>query len=111
MKRIYDNTQTAVFFIAGIEKKSIDSLGWLDTGDIRVFGYKETFEQAKKALNENWCDMHEHLYKYAVVEEIPSGIHPDVINRWFFEWNENKEGFFEIEEPKEFLEYCNFTIG
>lgn len=100
-----------MFFIASIEQISTNHLGWLNTGDVRVVGYKETFDQAKTALNENRCDIHEGIYKYAVIEEILSGLYPDVINRWFFKWDNKKRGFFEIEEPKEVSEYSNFTIG
>lgn len=100
-----------MFFITCFEKIETDKLGWLDMGAQRVFGYKETFEQTEKALNENWCDMFECLYLYAVVEEIGPGIHPDVRNRWFFKWDNEKNGFFRMDEPEEFKHYTNISIG
>lgn len=100
-----------MYFITCFERISVDKLGWLDMGDQRTFGYKEKFETAKCALNENWCDMRECIYDYAVVEEIQSGIHPDVNFRQFFKWDENKGGFFEITEPEEFKNYSNIAFG
>lgn len=55
--------------------------------------------------------MHECIYMYGVIENIPSGIHPIVKERYFFKYNQEKQGFFEIEEPKEFKHYCNVAIG
>ncbi len=100
-----------MYFITCFEKISIDKLGWLDIGSQRTFGYKETFEMAKLALNENWCDMREYVYNFAIVEKIPSGIHPDVEEMWFFKWDENKKGFFEIPEPEEYNHFCNIAFG
>lgn len=37
-----------MFFITCFEKIETDKLGWLNMGDQRVFGYKETFEQAER---------------------------------------------------------------
>lgn len=100
-----------MFFITCFQKIEIDKLGWLDMGASRVFGFKETFEQAECALNENTCDMFEFLYEYAVVEQMSPAIHPDVEGRWFFKWDNEKQGFFRIDEPKEFLHYCNIALG
>lgn len=100
-----------MFFITCFSKATTDDLGWLDMGASRVFGYKETFEEAEEALNKNVCDMWEYLYDYAVVEEIGPGIHPDVANRWFFKYDREKDGFFRIEEPEAFSHYCNIALG
>lgn len=99
-----------MFFITCFQKIGKDK-GFPDMGATRIFGYKETFEKAQEALNNNCCDMFEYLYHYAVVEEIGPGIHPEVENRWFFEWNEDKHGFFEISEPKVFKGFCNIALG
>lgn len=101
-----------IFFITCFQKIDIDKLGWLDMGASRTFGFKPTFEQAEEALNTNMCDMYEFLYHYAVVEEMEPAIHPDVKNRWFYKWDDEKQGFFRMdEEPKEFASYCNIALG
>lgn len=100
-----------MFFITCFEKIGVDKLGWPDMGDTRVFGFKETLAQAEYALNNNVCDMFEYLYSYAVVEEMHPAIHPAVEGRWFFKWDNEKQGFFAMEEPEEFKHYCNIALG
>lgn len=110
MSEKVDN-RPSLFFITCFQKIDTDKLGWLDMGDSRVFGFKETFEQADSALKNNVCDMYEYLYSYAVVEEMKPAIHPDVENRWFYEYDKEKEGFFPINEPEEFKHFCNIALG
>lgn len=55
--------------------------------------------------------MWEYLYNYAVVEEIDYGIHPPVLSRQFFKYDNKRNGFFEIDEPKEFKHCANITLG
>ena len=100
-----------MFFITCFSKVAKDELGWLDMGASRCFGFKETFEKAEEALNGNYCDMWEYLYDYAVVEEMDPGIHPDVKNRWFFKYDQEKNGFFRMDEPEEFAHCCNIALG
>ena len=100
-----------MFFITCFQKISTDSFGWLDMGTYRTFGFTKTFEDARFYLNKNHYDMRECLYDYAVVEEMNEGIHPDVVNRWFFKFDEDKGGFYQISEPKEFIGYTNISIG
>ena len=49
MSEKVDN-RPSLFFITCFQKIDTDKLGWLDMGDSRVFGFKETFEQADSAL-------------------------------------------------------------
>lgn len=100
-----------MFFITCFSKIETDKLGWIDMGAVRTFGYERTFEEAEESLNLNRCDMWEYLYDYAVVEKINYGIHPDCEERWFFKYNKEKDGFFRIEEPEEFKNYCNIAFG
>ena len=98
-----------MFFITSFEH--LPDKKYLHTGDTRTFGYFDDREKAVRSLHENWCDMHECLYRYAVIEEIGQGIHPDVQSRTFFEYDKERNGFFEIEEPKEVKHVCNFALG
>ena len=100
-----------MFFITCFSECKRDEHGWLEMGASRVFGYYEDFETCEQALNENWCDMFEYLYTYAVVEHIEPGIHSICEERWFFEWDNDKKGFFRIEEPKEFEGFINIALG
>lgn len=100
-----------MYFITCFQKLGEDELGRFEAGAIRTFGYYEELEDAKNALSENIGDMHECLYEYGVIEEIGEGIHYFAHNRWFFKYDEEKDGFFEIEEPKEVNHICNFALG
>jgi hypothetical protein len=100
-----------MFFITCFSRCEKDERGFFRGGAQRTFGFKETFEDAKYALNQNVCDMHEYLYTYAVVEEMRAGIHPDVESEVWFQWNEKEKGFFQIEKPKETYGVCNFALG
>lgn len=55
--------------------------------------------------------MHEFQYEYAVIEEYNEGIAGDCYNRQWFEWNEDRKGYVEIEEPDEVRRVCSFAIG
>lgn len=101
-----------MYFITCVQQLAKDKLGWFDFGASRTFGYRETFESAKEALECNMCDMHEFLYKYAIVEKTGPYIHPDVEEIHFFEWDNERKGFFEMKEiPKDFEHICNVALG
>lgn len=99
-----------MFFITAFERLP-NSQRSLSVGSMSVFGYFEKYEDAVERLHNNTCDMHELLYDFAVVEEIPTGIHPDVQSRQFFAFDKARDGFFEIDEPKEVMGLCNFALG
>ena len=99
-----------MYFVACFEKIDISN-GLLDTGDLRLFGYFKDKTGAFTSLKENWYDMHENCYNYAVVEKIGEGIHPDVEEEYFFKYNSKSNSFELIDKPVEFNNYCNFTIG
>lgn len=88
-----------------------DSDAFIDFGDMRTFGFYNSFEECVKALNENRCDMYENYYDYAVVEEIACGIHPVVKSKHYFEFNKEKNGFFEIKTPEYMKEYFSITLA
>lgn len=100
-----------MYFITCFEKIGTDDYGWLETGAVRTFGYYDNFEYADEALRQNCCDMYEYLYMYAVVEKIDPGIHPIAEKRWFYKYDEEKDGFYPIREPKELEHYINIALG
>jgi hypothetical protein len=82
-------------------------------GASRCFGYYEDFETADQAVRENWCDMYEYTYSYAVIEFIEAGIHSiaEKENRKTYKWDNTIKGYLPCEEPQEIEHYCNFAIG
>lgn len=100
-----------MFFITCFQKCELASDKFPKIGATRTFGYFPTKDLAEEALRSNSCDMYEYLYSYAVLEEIPEGIHPICNNRAFFRFDPDKNGYFPIEEPKIFEHYLNFALG
>lgn len=76
----------------------------LSANKYKTCGYYSEKETAIQALHENWNDIRENYYNYAVIEYIEEGITVDVTDRYWFKWNDTKNGFFEIDEP----EYIKF---
>jgi hypothetical protein len=101
----------SIFFITCFSNVGTDDKGWLDKGASRTFGCFPTFQLADDSLKRNILNMHEYLYTYAVVEEIGYGVHPNVCKRWFYKYDREKDGFFPMEEPKEFAHYYNIALG
>ena len=99
-----------MFFISAFEHlpKSTEDLR---IGDCRAFGYFHEYEDAVQRLHENTCDMHECMYRYAVIEKVWPGIHPYVESRQFFKYDKELDGFFEIDEPETIKRLCNFALG
>ena len=112
LEKISRNENIApMFFITCFEKCEKDGRGCFVTGDMRTFGYFDNLEACTQALNENVCDMHECLYEFAVIESIGQGIHSHAKEEAWFRWNDEKQGFFEIEKPECSRNYSNYALG
>ena len=70
-----------------------ERLGVADIGSSRTFGYYNDRSKAIEVVKNNYCDIQERLYKYAVIEHIPEGFYNIAEERIFFEWNNEKEAF------------------
>lgn len=65
----------------------------------RLFGYAHEFEEAKEMVMENYCDIFEHTYRYAVVEPVKWGIHPLTLphEQTWFQYNFQTESYDKID--------------
>lgn len=83
----------------GKERKN----GFSDFGAVDNVGFYYSYTNAIVALHTNSCDMHECCYNYAMVERVFPGLYTCIkpSDRTFFKWDEEKRGFFEIDEPEE----------
>ena len=63
-----------MWFITVLEKQEKHPLGYINHGCLRTWGYYHDHDRALQALHENWTDMWEGCYHYAVLEEIGEGI-------------------------------------
>lgn len=77
--------------------------------DHRCFGFYDSFNKAWEAVKENRMNMHECLYTNLVIEEINEGIHPQVVNEWWYKWENN--GWAKCEKPERFTGIVNFALG
>lgn len=84
---------------------------WFDNGDQYTVGYLDNYKDCKSVLQTNKCDLHEGCYDYAVIEDISEGIYQYAKQRWFFKYDPDKNGYFEIDEPECFKHLCGFAMG
>ena len=99
------------YFITVFEHIAMDENGWTDSGRTRCWGFYTDKETALQALHENWTDMWETMYDYAIIEGYHEGISHYTGYRQFFKYIPERNGYFEIDEPKSYEHYCNFGIG
>ena len=64
-----------------------------------AWGYYWNRETAVDAVHRNVTDMHETIYPYAIIERLEPGLFPIPKDREWFGWDEEKDGFYEIETP------------
>lgn len=80
---------------------TLDESGWPDFGTQDDVGFYYEYETAVRAMHENWCDIQEYMFKAGFILTLYPGLYETATseNRTYFEWNEEKQGFFEKEEP------------
>lgn len=108
-----NNEYLTVYFITVFEKVVKEEPGWPYFGASRVWGFYSNRDVAVRALHENWTDMHETVYDYAVIEGYDEGIshaHDPAEAQWF-KWDEDRHGYFEIERPEAVVGFGSWSLG
>ena len=82
-----------MYFVSIIERKDYKKLF---SGSL---GYFWDRKSAINAVHRNVTDMHKTIYPYAVIERIEQGLFPVPKERMWFRWQEEKKGFYEMEDP------------
>lgn len=100
-----------MWFVTVVEKMEYVESDWANYGSTRTWGYYSDKEVATQSLHENWTDMRENFWNYAVIEEYEEGICNDTGERQWFKWNEERQGYFEIDEPEGVRQIVCFAIG
>lgn len=101
-----------MWFITVFTKIEPIESSWPEFGYQRTWGFYSDRETAVKALHENWTDMYEYCYNYAVLEKFEEGISHYVFDsRQWFKFDHEREGYFEIEEPECVKHLGSFAIG
>lgn len=78
--------------------------------DKSCFGWFTSLRKATLAVMENHGDIHEFSYNYAVIEKSKDGFRNLRAEEWWFEWDEDRDGFKSIDKPKEWAHVVNFGI-
>ena len=78
----------------------------------RCWGFYSDKEYALQVLHQNMTDLWETIYTYAILEPYYEGICGYCFDepRQFFKYDIEKNGYFEIDEPKEFKNIVGFGI-
>ena len=88
------------YFITVFEKLELDKLGWTDTGYNRTWGFYTDKERAFQCVHENWTDLEETIYHYALIEEYTEGIGHCTGYRQWFKYHFEKKGYVDIDEAE-----------
>jgi len=77
--------------------------------DERTVGWYQSLRRAKDTVEDNYCDIHETIWEYAIIEKLGRGLYPEVINEYWFQWQNGK--YVEIPKPEGLRDLCNWAIG
>lgn len=107
MERIY----TVTVFQKISHNTSLASQHIYDFGERRCVGWFDCFDEANCAVENNFSDMRDGTYDYAIIEEMEPGILTVDLARVVYKWNEQKCGYEKIDTPPELTHASNFGIG
>lgn len=105
-------SKDSIYVIMVCERMEVKNF-FPDLGSRRLVGWYAAYETAVSAVTENWGDLYEYAYRYALIERVKEGLYrpADSHDRWWFEYDYETGGYVPIKEPEEFSGYSGFTIG
>lgn len=79
-------------------------LGFPDFDSMRSVGFYYNLDDAIRAVENNVCDINETVYDAAFIVTRYEGLYAScgVEERLFFRWDDDKQKYFQAEEPKLF---------
>lgn len=98
-----------IFFVTTIELKEMKKD--FPVTNCRTVGWFPTFNLADYATVNNFGDIHETGYQYAVIEEMEFGLYPYCKRDFWYKFDKEQEEYVPINKPKEFRNIVNFSIG
>lgn len=81
----------------------------IDFGSRRCVGWYKSKDEAANAVENNFSDMHDYIYNYAIIEEMDMGVKLPDISRSLYKWDNTC--YKQVEIPKSLYRYSNFGIG
>lgn len=100
-----------MYFVTAICHKEHDPDQPHLKNESRCFGYFQTSEEAIRAADDNLGDMHERLYNYLIIEEIPWGIFATVKSELWYHWNYETGHWDARFKPDFSKQIINWSIG
>ena len=100
-----------IFTITLINSAVKDAISTKDSFRCIGFYYQEL--DAVTAVETNKGEMHECLYNYLVIEEIPDGVWRSTISEKWYEWS-YRQKWEQCQKPAQYRQVCNisgFGIG
>jgi hypothetical protein len=75
-------------------------------------GWYPTFQEALDAVSVNEDDMREMSGDLVCIEEVQAGAHPRCPNRWFYAWDDRRDGFVTpVDVPHDLPRVTNFAFA
>ena len=90
----------------------ITALHWYEerVASTSTFGYFADHDDAHGAVARNSGDMHEMLYNYLVIEDIPEGIFPMPRSECWFEWDDDQALWQSCKAPEFSKNIINWSL-
>ncbi len=88
----------------------------IDGREGRSPGWYPTWEEADQCIWENWGDIFEFCYHYAVIEHVPPGLYSmpkeGLRAEWWYKWDKKgTENYVAIPKPDRFKRTVSWGIG
>lgn len=105
-------SRNKIYTILVLEKVKKDPRLLINTyGCQRLWGFYFDKNDAIKALHCNNTDMWESCYDYAVLEEYPEGICRNPKSVQWYKYDQDKDGYFEIDTPDGECDFVGHAMG
>ena len=98
-----------IYLITVFQKMKLTENGLVDLGYHRCVGWFNNEGEARNAVENNFSNMQDNLYNYAVIEKMMSGIKIPETSKSFYEFKNKR--FVEIDTPEILKGFSNFSIG
>lgn len=107
------DNRKSIYVLTCFAKLELDDRGYLHTSGQRTFGYFTRLKDAINAMHTNYLDMWERCYDYGLIETMKEGVHSDCTKERWFKYDQERNGFFEIDKPEAVRQscLCNFAFG
>lgn len=100
-----------IWIITVFSSVSRHPIAGINYSDERSWGFYTDKDVALQALHENWTDMWEYCYRYAVLECYEEGTIAEFIESQWFEFDQGRKGYFEIDPPGGIPDTYGIVLG